>query len=414
MRDTRRGDFWKFFAGQALSSLGSSFTEFALPLLVYQLTRSPTNLAVSFAATFLPYPLFGLVGGAWADRVDRKRLLIATDGLRGAVIASIPLLAALGALPLWWIYATGFLTTTLGILFDAAEFAAVPSLVAGEDLVEANGRLTASFTAASLVGPPLAGLVAGAVPVADVLLFDAASFAISAGSLLWVRASFNAAAGEARARGGIRADIVEGLRYVWRQPLLRHIASMMALVNFVTVVMWVELVLFAKERLHAANWQYGLLLSAGSGGVILLSLAAGRLRRRFSFGVVALGTLALSGALVIGFALAPGYWVALALWALIPGLGTFFNINVNSLRQAIVPNHLLGRVVTIARVLAWSATPLGALLGGELVSLTGVVLVYALVGALRVLIPLAFAFSPLGHAEDYTEASAQPAEPVAT
>ncbi len=426
MRDARRGDFWMFFAGQALSALGTSFTQFALPLLVYELTRSATTLAVSFASTVLPYLLFGLVGGAWADRADRKRLMIRTDLLRAAAIASVPLLYSLDALPLWWIYATGFATTTLGILFESAEFAAIPSLVSSDDLVEANGRISASFTAATLLGPPLAGLLAAVMPVAGVLGLDALSFVASALSLVLVRASFNqqdgGADGRGRERRSIRAEIMEGLGYVWRHPVLRNISIMMALANFVAVVVVVQLVLFAKERLGATDFQYGLLLSAGSGGVIALSLAAGPLRRRLPFGVVALGALALSGALTVALALAPGYWAALPLWAAILGLGTLFNINTGSLRQAIVPNHLLGRIISVARVAAASATPLGALLGGWLVARAGVTFAYVLSGALTVLIAAVFAFSPLGHAEDYlAEREPRPAaepehepEPVVT
>src|SRR6478672_11580671 len=89
-------DFWKFWAGQTISNLGSSFTNFALPLLIFRLTGSALNLAIASASTFLPYLLFGLPIGAWVDRVDRKRLMIVTDLLRALLLASIPLLAALG------------------------------------------------------------------------------------------------------------------------------------------------------------------------------------------------------------------------------------------------------------------------------------------------------------------------------
>lgn len=397
-----RGDFWKFFGGQTVSNLGSSFTFFAIPLLVYQLTGSATNLAISSAAAGVPYLLFGLVGGAWADRVDRQRLMIAVEVLRALVLASIPALYALGALPLWWIYATSFVTTTLGILFNAGEFAAIPSLVASDDLVEANGRIQASYSFASIAGPPLAGLVAAVTSVANVLLLDALSFVVSALTLAWIGVSFNT--GPVPERRSLRADIAEGLAYVWRHPVLRSISIMMALVNFVYSVVVVELVLFAKQRLHATNFEYGLLVGGGSVGVILLSLAAGPLRRRFRFGVVALGALALSGLLTILLALMPNVWLALPLWAVISGLGILFNINTGSLRQAIVPNHLLGRIISVAMVLAWSMNPLGALLGGYLVARTNVTLAYILSGALTFAIPVAFAFSPLGHAEDFLPA----------
>lgn len=401
MSSASRGDFWKFFVGQGLSVLGSSFTQFAIPLLVYQLTGSATNLSISAATTFLPYLLFGLVGGALADRSNRKRLMILTDVLRAFVLVSVPALYYLDALPLWWIYATGFVSTLLRILFDAGEFAAIPSLVSGDDLVRANGRIQAMYSAAFIAGPPLAGLVAAVTPVVNVLLIDALSFLASALLLAWIRVSFNRE--ERREPRSLRSEIGEGLRYVWGHPVLRSISIMMALVNFVATAAQVQLVLFAKERLRATDFEYGLLLSGSGVGVIVLSLLAGPLRQRYSFGVVALGALALEGLLIVAFALTPLFWVALPLWAVASGLGVLFNINTSSLRQAIVPNHLLGRIMSIASVIAWSAIPLGALLGGYLVERTSVTFVYVLSGTLSFLIPVAFAFSPLGRAERYIE-----------
>jgi MFS family permease len=121
------GDFGRFWLGQTISNLGSSFTFFALPLLVFKLTGSPINLGITTAAEFVPYLLFGLVIGAWVDRVDRKRLMIATDLARAAVIATIPLLAAADALSVGWVYGVAFCSASLTIAFDAAEFAAIPA-----------------------------------------------------------------------------------------------------------------------------------------------------------------------------------------------------------------------------------------------------------------------------------------------
>jgi MFS family permease len=202
--------------------------------------------------------------------------------------------------------------------------------------------------------------------------------------------------------------MTEGLRYVLGHPVLRNISLMMALVNFVGSTVYAQLVLFAKDRLSASDTQVGLLYSAGSLGIVLLSLAAGPLRKRWSFSTVALSALAFQGLLMIGLALTRLYWAALLIWMLCSGLGILFNINTGSLRQAIVPNHLLGRVISIAGVLAWSAIPLGTLLGGLAITWSGnVALVYAAIGVVTVLIPLLFALTPLGHAERYMPGSEQ-------
>ena len=145
-------DFWTYFTGQTISQVGSSFTNFALPLLVFKLTGSPTNLALTTAAEFVPYLLFGLVLGAVVDRVDRKRLMISVDLVRAAVIGVLPVLSLLGVLRVEEIYAVAFVQATMGILFDAGEFAAVPSLVGREELVTANARIMATNSAGQIVG----------------------------------------------------------------------------------------------------------------------------------------------------------------------------------------------------------------------------------------------------------------------
>jgi MFS family permease len=393
-------DFWKYWTGQTISNLGSSITLFALPLLVYKLTGSALNLGITTAAEFLPYLLFGLILGAWTDRVNRKRMMIGSDIARALIIASIPLLYAFGLLAIWWIYIVAFIHATLKICFDAGEFAAIPSLVNQDDLVTANGRIQASYSGASIVGPFLAGVLVTLVPLSALLLLDAVSFIASAFSLALIRISFNT--GEKRERTSIRSDVVEGLRYVLSHPVLRNISLMMALVNFVGSTTYAQLIFFAKTRLQATDFQASLLYSAGSLGVVILALAAGPLRKHWSFSTVALGALMLEGILTVVFSLMRMYWMAVVLWTLIGGLGILFNINTSSLRQTIVPNHLLGRVVSIASVLAWSAIPLGSLLGGFAITWTqNVALVYGVIGALIFLIPFGFSFTALGHADRY-------------
>ncbi len=398
-------DFWKYWTGQTISNLGSSITLFALPLLVYKLSGSALNLGIAAAATFLPYLLFGLILGAWTDRVDRKRMMIGTDIARALIVASIPLLSAFGLLTVWWIYIVAFIHATLTICFEAGEFAAIPSLVDRDDLVTANGRIQASYSGASIAGPLLAGVLVTVVPYAALMLIDALSFLASSFSLALIKISFNTA--EKRAPTSIRSDVAEGLRYVFSNPVLRNISLMMALVNFVGSTTYAQLIFFAKVRLQATDFQASLLYSAGSLGVVILALAAGPLRKHWSFSTVALGALMLEGILTVVFSLMRMYWAAVVLWTLIGGLGILFNINTSSLRQAIVPNHLLGRVLSIASVLAWSAIPLGSLLGGFAISWTqNVALVYGVIGVLIFLIPFAFSFTALGHADRYIPKSA--------
>ncbi len=398
-------DFKKFWIGQTISNLGSSFTQWAVPLLVYQLTHSAVNLGIATAATFLPYLLFGLAIGAWMDRVDRKRAMIALDSLNALVILSIPLVAQFGHLNVWWIYGVTFIQSTIFIAFSSGEFAAIPSLVSTDDLVTANGRIQATYSAAQVAGPLLAGALISFFPLTWVMAFDAGSFAISSLSLLLVGASFNTPSDTPKETTTILHDVREGLRYVLGHPVLRNISLMMALINFVTGTTWAQLVLFADERLGASRREIGVLFAAGSAGVVVTGLLAGRLRRRFSFTTLAMSSLMLMGGLIVVFAGMRWFWVALPIWAAQSGLGILFNINTGSLRQAIVPNQLLGRVLSIAGVLAWSAIPAGALVGGWVISATGnVALVYGVIGIITIGIAVFFRlFTALGDAQRYVD-----------
>jgi predicted MFS family arabinose efflux permease len=406
-------DFWLYFGGQLTSQVGSSFTLFALPLLVFKLTHSATNLALTTASNFVPYLLFGLVLGALTDRVNRKRMMLLTDVGRAVVIAVLPVLALSGALAVQDIYAVAFVQSTLGILFNCGEFAAIPSLVGRDDLVAANGRIMATNSAGQILGPILAGVLVTLMSPADLLFFDAASFAVSAASLAVIRRSFNAADRPGSANAGVVGllrDVKIGLQYVWSQPVLRGISIMMALINFVSTTEISQLVLFAKRVLGATDSEVALLYAAGAAGVVIVSMSAAAIRRRLSFAVTALGALVIAGLSVTAMALIGSYPAALVLWAAASGFGLLLNINTSALRQAIVPDEMYGRVVSIAQVLAWSAIPLGALAGAAAIQLSGSVAdVYAVTGALTALVALLFAFSAVAHGDRYLAEAAGPA-----
>jgi len=393
-------DFWKFWTGQTISTLGSSFTSFALPLLIFKLTGSSLNLALTVVATVLPYLLFGLVIGAWVDRVNRKHVMVVTDLARTLVIASIPLASVVGILSIWWIYAVAFLNSTLTICFDAANFAAVPSLVNQEDLVTANGRVQAGYSTAKVGGPLLGGLLIIVVPLPMLLLIDAVSFLVSAGSLVLITTSFTIAPDGKGAPTSLRQDIAEGLHYVLKHPILSWITLLLLLVNFILPTASAQLVLFAKQWFAASDTQIGLLYAGGSLGTVVFSLVAGHFCKRWPLGTIALGALMMEGVFTALTAVTHWYRVLLLLWALRGGADVLFIISTYSLTQSAVPNRFLGRVITVTRVLTWSTASLGALLGGFAIERThNVALVYAVIGLLIFGITLIFFLTPLGHTE---------------
>ena len=398
-------DFWKFWVGQTVSNLGNSITLLAAPLAIYDLTGSAVNLGLVSVAQMAPYILFGLWIGAWVDRVDRRRLMISADLLRAVMIMTIPVLSWQGSLSVWWIYAVGFLNGTISIAFDASEFAAIPGLVNSDDLVTANGRIQASYSAATIIGPLIAGALLTIMSVESVFTVDAASFLVSAAALWMVRASFNSSDPGAARTTTIREDVREGLAYVFKHPVLRNISFMMLLVNFFGSTAYFQLVFFAHERLGAGDSRLGPLYASGSAGVLLIAMLAGRLRNRWSFSRVALSALVVSGAGTFLFAWMTNYWLALLVWAVIGGANVLFNINTSSLRQTIIPNHLLGRVMSVAMTMSSCAVPVGALLGGFAIEQTSVRAVYAAIGLAVVLVALLFSLGPVGRANRYLAAA---------
>jgi len=246
------------------------------------------------------------------------------------------------------------------------------------------------------------------MPLAGVMTLDSASFAISALSLGLITLSFNGSTDGQSAeqespkeRQNIFQDVREGLSYVLHHPVLRMISLMMALFNFFNTTIFTQLVLFGKERLDASDTQIGLLYTAGSLGVVVLSLLAGPLRKRWSFSRVALTALTLNGVCALAFSLMRWYWLALILWALESGLGILFNINRQSAPGYRAQPHALARHEHRGRP-GLVRHPLGSLLGGYAITAThNVALVYACIAVITIIIPICFAFTPLGEAEKY-------------
>jgi hypothetical protein len=409
---SRLGDFRLFWASQTISSLGSSFTTFALPLLVFKLTGSPVGLALTTVSGFLPYLMFGLVIGAWVDRVDRRKAMIAADLARMVLIGSIPALAALGALHLPWIYLAAFLNTTMWIVCTAAESAAIPSLVDKAGLMSANGRLQGSYAAAQVMGPLLAGaLIGGGLPVAGVFTVDAVSFGVSAAVLMLVRTPFTPVRKQTAEPSSVLADVRTGLRYVFSHPVLRGVAIVAALFNLIGATTWSQLVLFANTRLSATDGQISTMFAGASLGTALLLLASGHFGKRLPFLVNTLGALTLWSVLVFCLALSTNLWAGAIAWSAAAGLPSLYAVRTLALRQEIVPEHMLGRVQTIAQVLAWSAQPLGALAGAWAIRATGAIaVVYAVCALLVLTVSLSF-WRPLARALESTRTGSPAAEP---
>lgn len=386
-------DFRLYFGGQLVSNVGNAITDFALPLLVYQVTGSELALGLAFAIRMVPYLLFGLPIGAWVDRLDRKRLMVASDVLNGALLLPIPILALTGTLPIELVFVFLFLSSTLNIVYDTGQFAAITSLVRQDELIRANGRVRSSYQAASVIGAPIVGgLVWLGIRLEAVLLIDAVTFLVSATALSLTRTSFNAPEGdEPTPVGSILSDIRAGLAFVIGHPLMRATLTMAAIINLTTTVVPAQLIAFGTDSLGATDTQLSFLTMAGAVGAIGLALSAGWLRERLSFTAVTFPAVVLAGLLVVALSFTGSVWVALPLWGLAFGMTILFNITLGSLWQMVTPPQMMGRVVATAQVLSWSLIPIGALGGSQIAEATGRLdTVFLLSGLSMVVIAVAF------------------------
>ena len=395
------GDFAHFWAGQAVSQLGTQFTAVALPLLAaLTLGASPLAVGILAAASGLPHLLFGLLAGVWIDRLRRRRVMIAADLGRAVLLLAIPIAAWLGALRIELLIAVAFLTETLTVFFDIAYLAYVPTLVGRRDLVAANSRLEVTASGAQVVGPAMAGAFVRWVGAPLAMALDAVSYLGSALFLSRIRTP------EPPPRRRDDADTVlgeiwEGFRTVWHAPTLRALALSSSMVNLAGYLFLSIYVLYMTRSLGLGAEAVGLVFAAGGVGALLGSLTAGPARDRWGVGPVLVGSQILFGVMGMLVPLAvlfPRYALPLVVaaellqWVMV----LVYNINAVSLRQAVTPDWLLGRVNGTMRFLIWGSRPLGSLAGGYLGSRIGLpeTLVVGAFGMLLAFVPLLFSPIP--------------------
>jgi MFS family permease len=362
--------FVLFWTARVVSIGGSTITAVVLPILVFQLTGSALQTALLATLEVLPYFAFGLIAGALADRVDRRRLMVGCNLIQALLVASIPIAAALGALTLTQIYVVAVLVMTAFVWFDAANFGALPALVGRGQVVAANSAIWAATTVVGIVAPAIGGGLAAAVGAANVIALDATTFLLSALLLTLIAQPFNQARTEPAAPEPILrrtlSDIREGLAFLWHQRLVRTMTLVGFGNSFSAGAVVGLLVVYAVQALGLpeTDGHIGLLYTATAAGGLAASLLLPPLARRFPVGRITLAGLAAHLAVLVAVALAPSFWsgvVLIGLWQL---CNTLVIINGIALRQQVTPDHLQARVNTTARMVAWGGQPFGAAVGG--------------------------------------------------
>ncbi len=374
----RHGDFMKLWVGQTVSELGSVVTRTAVPLVaLLVLGAGPFEMALLVVAASLAVLLVGLFAGAWVDRLRRRPLLIGADALRAVLLFSIPAAYSAGILRMEQLYVVVFLEGCLGALFDAAYPAYVPSLIGVERVVEGNSKLATSSSLAEIGGPGLGGGLVQAIGAPFSILVDAVSFAVSAISLLLIRAPEPGRPARTTPTP-IRTEILEGLRLVRRHPVLVPLTLRSVIAHVAGSFYGVLYTIYLIQDLHLTPFLLGVVVSAGGVGSLVGSFVASRVIARLGFGPALIWTAA--GASMVGVLtpLAGGPLVLATSMVFIPqlvgdGLQTVESVAELSLIQGVVPDHILGRVNATLEVFSHGiAYPLGALLAALLAGWIGV------------------------------------------
>jgi MFS family permease len=371
--------FWRLYAASATSNLADGVNRVALPLLAVSLTRDPVLVAGLTSLAFLPWLLFALPAGAVVDRVDRKRAMAVANTVRALALGALAATVLTGTASLVVLYAVAFAVGVAETVYDSAARAMLPQVVRRDQLDRGNGLLTTAEEASQgFVGAPL-GSVLFALAVAAPLLTTAGGFLLAAVLVLGI-AGVHRPTRTDGPRTTIRRDVAQGVGWLWRHRFLRGLTLVSASTSLVQAMTTGVLVLFAREDLGIGEAGYGLLLTASGVGAVLGGFAAAPLARRIgrTATLVAGAVLGALAAGAMGFTDDPV--VAGVLFAVGTAGVLFWNVLAMSLRQALIPEELFGRVQGGYRTLVWGGIPLGALLGGVLADVTSVPTVFVVAG----------------------------------
>jgi MFS family permease len=394
----RNPNFLKLWTSETISQFGSQFTGLALPLTaIIILNADSTELGVLTFAGTIPWLIFGLLVGVWVDRHRKKRIMVTSNILRGSILALIPIAAVLGVitkLGIPFLYAVSFFVGFLQVFFDITYQSYLPSLVRRDQLVEGNRNLQASASTAQVTGPTIAGIVISIITAPIAIAIDACSFFASAFAL--GRIDHEEIIDKEIAKPSVLADIREGLHVVLGDNRLRMIAGSTGTSNFFSTALGAIVLLYFVLPSPAGlgvskslvGVTAGIIFSVASVGALVGVAISSRVARRIGVGPAIVGSALISGVGAIPYYVSgsltasplftlAGFdvnWSMLSIMAgqFISFIGVVvYNVNQVSLRQAIVPLRLQGRMNATMRFLVWGTIPLGGLAGGLLGTFLG-------------------------------------------
>ena len=383
----RNRNFNIFLSVQALSVAGDSFSTLAIPLLILHATGSVVQMGVLTGLSGVASLVAGVFAGYLADRLDRRSLLIGCDLARAALYGAIPILWISGP-QIWLLYVIVPLGAALGMLFQVTYVTVVPSLVEPDQITQANGRLYAIYAAGSIGGPALVGVISKAYGPVVAIGIDAATFVVSALGILLIRLRPAAAPED---RGGL----LEGARFLWRQPVLRSLTILLTFFIFLTAGVDDIVIYHLKHDLAQNDDAIGLVLACAAVGTILGAPLIARIRKAIGFGHTWVTATTLSGLAMGCIGLATGVPSIAVLMALFVFGTAVAGICSQSFRQEVTPSHLLGRVTAAFWTIHYALGPAGAALLTLGASQLGVATVAVIAGAGCVLVSLSGLLTPI-------------------
>ena len=374
----RHGDFRKLWTAQTVSQFGDEVTQLAIPfvaVLTLEVTAFEVGLLAAFQ--FLPFILLTIPAGVWVDRMRRKPILIGADIGRAILLASIPVAFLMGWLSIWQLYVVAFAIGCLEVFFDIAYQSYLPSVVHRSRLVEGNAKLELSASASTIIGPSIAGLLVEVVRAPLAIIFDVVSYLASAVILLFIRRPETLPEPHDPTTGrrpSMRTEAAEGLRYVLGHRYLRYIAACTGTLNLFGNIGAAILLLYAVQELGLTAGTIGLIFTLANLGVLFGALTAERWGRWIGVGRTIVISAFLSSFALVAVAIAPREapvpWI-IGGFLIGQSMGVIYNVNQVSLRQAITPERMQGRMNATMRFIVWGTIPIGALAGGILGELIG-------------------------------------------
>lgn len=369
----RHPDFMKLWIGQTISEFGSRITRGGLPLVaLLVLNATPDQMGILSAVSALPVLLFGLFAGVFVDRVRRRPIMIACDLLRFAALLTIPFAALTGTLTIGLVYAVAAVVAALALIFEIAYRAYLPTLIERDQVIEGNAKLGTTDALAEIGGPAITGVLVSLITAPIAILFDALSFLVSVVTVRSIRTPEPPPPERNNEGSAIRAviqELVEGIRHIAADPILRTLAASMGLRAFFGSFIGTLYDLYAVRVLGLSPFTLGLLIACGGIGALLGASVAGWLPKRIGIGRAITTALIVSGAINLAIPLAgvdTRFAVPLLIAAQIIGDGAMmvYWVNEVSLRQMRVPDRLMGRVNAGFGFLAEGIAPVGALGAG--------------------------------------------------